>query len=188
MDIIDAIFLGSLFGFVLHRVGASNPQNIINMLRLTDLHLMKVILMGIAMSRAILYIGLTLGFFDPSHLSVKTSYWGVFIGGLILGAGWALAGYCPGTGVAALGDGRKDAIFFIIGGFVGAWLYMITYPVFKGTFLLDKILGGKVTLAQTPRESYAVLLDKIPGIIPALIVALVLGFIAWRLPGKTAEN
>lgn len=188
MEIISAICLGALFGFVLHRVGASNPQKIINMLRLIDLHLMKVILLGISLASAILFIGLTLGIFDPSHLSVKTSYWGVFIGGLILGAGWALAGYCPGTGVAALGEGRKDAIFFIIGGMVGAWLYMITYPVFKGTFLLDKILGGKVTLARTPRDSYAVLLDKIPGIIPALIVALVIGIIAWRLPVRNSGD
>ena len=90
--------------------------------------------------------------------------------------------------MAALGEGRKDAIFFIVGGLVGAWLYMITYSTFKGTFLLDKILGGKVTLAQTPRESYAVLLDKIPGIVPALIVALVLGVIAWCLPGKTSSD
>ncbi len=188
MEIISAICLGALFGFVLHRVGASNPQNIINMLRLTDLHLIRAILLGIALASAILFIGLTLGFFDPSHLSVKTSYWGVIIGGVILGVGWALAGYCPGTGVAALGEGRKDAIFFIAGGLVGAWLYMVTYSAFKGMFLLDNILGGKVTLAQTPKESYAVLLDKIPGIIPALIVALVLGVIAWRLPGKTSAD
>ena len=188
MEIISALCLGALFGFVLHRVGASNPQKVINMLRLTDLHLMKVILLGIALASAILFVGLTLGIFDPARLSVKTSYWGVIIGGLLLGAGWAVSGYCPGTGVAALGEGRKDAIFFIAGGLVGAWLYMITYSAFKGTFLLDKILGGKVTLAQTPRESYAVLLDKIPGIIPALIVALVLGIIAWRLPGKIASD
>jgi hypothetical protein len=158
------------------------------MLRLADFHLMRVILFGIALSSAILFTGLTLGVFDPSHLSVKTSYWGVIIGGVILGVGWALAGYCPGTGVAALGEGRKDAIFFIAGGLVGAWLYMITYSAFKGTFLLDKILGGNVTLAQTPRESYAVLLDSIPGIVPALIIAVVLGIIAWALPGKTTTD
>ena len=80
MEIISALCLGALFGFVLHRVGASNPQKVINMLRLTDLHLMKVILLGIALASAILFVGLTLVIFDPARLSVKTSYWGVIIG------------------------------------------------------------------------------------------------------------
>ncbi len=184
MNILLAIILGSLFGFVLHRVGATNPQNIINMLRLTDLHLMKVILFAIAFASAFLFIGLAIGAIDPSHLSVKTSYWGVIVGGVILGIGWALAGYCPGTGVAAVGDGRKDAVFFVFGGLFGAYLYMVVYLKFKGTFLLENILGGKVALAVTPNESYKALLEGIPGIVVALIVALALGLVAWRLPSK----
>jgi uncharacterized protein len=186
MDIILAIILGSLFGFTLHRIGASNPQNIINMLRLTDVHLMKVILFAIAISSALLFVGLTMGVVDASHLSVKTSYWGVLIGGVILGIGWALAGYCPGTGVAALGDGRKDAVFFIFGGLCGAFLYMLLYSTLKGTAVLEKILGGKVTLAATPNESFDAIITGIPGVVIALIVAISLGIIAWKLPEKSS--
>jgi hypothetical protein len=47
MDIVLAIILGIFFGFALQRVGATNPQNIINMLRLKDLHLMKAIFFAI---------------------------------------------------------------------------------------------------------------------------------------------
>jgi hypothetical protein len=186
MDIILAIILGSLFGFALHRVGATNPQIIINMLRLTDLHLMKVILFAISISSTLLFAGLAIGAIDPSHLSVKTSYWGVIIGGAILGIGWALAGYCPGTGVAALGDGRKDAIFFVVGGLFGAYLYMVIYSKLKGLALLEKILGGKVTLAATPHESFGAIITGIPGVVVALIVALALGVIAWKLPSKSS--
>ena len=99
MEIILAILLGTLFGFVLHRVGASNPENIINMLRLKDLHLMKAILLAIGVASSILFVGLATGFINPSHISIKASYWGVLVGGMILGTGWAIAGYCPGTGV-----------------------------------------------------------------------------------------
>jgi hypothetical protein len=188
MDLALAVILGTLFGFALHRVGASNPQNIINMLRLRDFHLMRVILLAIALASSLLFIGLASGVIDSSHLSVKTSYWGVIVGGVILGAGWAVSGYCPGTGVAALGDGRKDAIFFVIGGLVGAYGYMLIYPILKGTFLLEKILGGKVTLAKTPNESYKALLESLPGIAVALVVAVVLAVIAWRLPGKSRSQ
>lgn len=46
------------------------------------------------------------------HLCVKSSYFGVIIGGVIMGIGFAVAGYCPGTGLTALADGRKHALFF----------------------------------------------------------------------------
>ncbi len=186
MDIILAIILGSLFGFALHRIGGTNPQIIINMLRLTDLHLIKVILFAIAISSALLFTGLAIGLINPAHLSVKTSYWGVLAGGVIFGIGWALAGYCPGTGVAAIGDGRKDAIFFAVGGLCGAYIYMLVYSKFKGSVLLEKILGGKVTLAATPNESFGAILTGIPGVVVALIVALGLGVIAWKLPSKSS--
>ena len=181
MEIILAILLGTLFGFVLHRVGASNPENIINMLRLKDLHLMKAILLAIGVASSILFVGLAAGFINPSHISIKASYWGVLVGGIILGAGWAVAGYCPGTGVVALGDGRKDAIPFIAGGLVGAFIYMIIYGSLKGTFLLEKIAGGKTTLAMTPTK-YEALITSIPGIVVALGISLLFIVIAFALP------
>ena len=184
MDILLAIVLGVAFGFVIHRIGASNPHNIINMLRLTDLHLMKTILFGIAIASALLFIGLAAGVIEPSHLDVKTSYWGVLIGGIIMGVAWPFAGYCPSTSTAALGEGRKDAIFFALGGLVGAYLYMLAYAHLQGTFLLKKILGGNVTLALTPDPSYPALIDGIPGVIPALIVAIAIGLVAWKLPDR----
>ncbi|MEX0999224.1 MAG: DUF6691 family protein [Thermodesulfobacteriota bacterium] len=185
MQIILAIILGTLFGFVLHRVGASNPQRIIDMLRLKDFHLMKAILFGIAVASALLFIGMATGIIEPSHLSVKTSYWGVIIGGLVLGLGWAIAAYCPGTGVAALGGGRKDAIFFVLGGFAGALIYMLIYTNAKTTGLLEEILGGKSTLALT-ETSYPALIENIPGIAVALGIAVLFGIIAWVLPRSTS--
>jgi hypothetical protein len=59
------------------------------------------------------------------NLSVKSSYIGVIVGGALLGLGFAVAGYCPGTGLTALADGREDALFFIGGGFLGALIYTL---------------------------------------------------------------
>lgn len=183
MQIILAIVLGILFGFVLHRVGASNPQRIVDMLRLKDFHLMKAILFGIAVASALLFLGMAAGIINPSHLSVKTSYWGVIVGGLILGLGWAIAAYCPGTGVAALGDGRKDAIFFVSGGLFGALIYMFVYADIKSTGLLFDIIGGKSTLALT-ETSYPALINNIPGTVVAVAIAIFFGIIALALPNR----
>ena len=83
MSILLAVIIGAFFGFVLHRVGATNPQIIINMLRLRDFHLMKVILFAIGISSALLFAGMSIGLVSPENLSVKSSYWGVLIGGII---------------------------------------------------------------------------------------------------------
>ncbi|MEZ5740961.1 MAG: hypothetical protein R3E68_16940 [Burkholderiaceae bacterium] len=96
--ILLALLIGGAFGFVLDRVGATNPNAIIGMLRLGRLHLMKTILLGIGVSSIVMFGGLIAGLIDPSHLSVKAAYPGVVIGGALLGVGFAVAGYCPGTG------------------------------------------------------------------------------------------
>ena len=63
-------------------------------------------------------------------------------GGLLFGVGWALAGYCPGTALGALGEGRWSALFVIAGMLVGAALFAEAYPTLKATVLAWKDWGG----------------------------------------------
>ncbi|WP_022665394.1 DUF6691 family protein [Desulfospira joergensenii] len=184
MTIVLAIILGIFFGFALQRVGATNPQNIINMLRLKDLHLMKAIFFAIGLSSTLLFLLMTMGLIDAGHLSVKSSYIGVIVGGAILGLGFALAGYCPGTGLTALADGRKDALFFVGGGLLGALIYTLVYGSIQGTWLFDKIAGGKVMLA-TGSDKFQALLPMIPGAFLAAGIGILFMLIAWKLPDKT---
>ena len=183
MNIVLAIILGIFFGFALQRVGANNPQNIINMLRLKDLHLMKAIFFAIGMSSSLLFLLMAFGVIDSGHLSVKSSYVGVIVGGALLGIGFAIAGYCPGTSLTAVADGRKDALFFIGGGLLGALLYTMVYGSIKETWLFDKIAGGKVMLA-TGSEKFEPLLPMIPGTLLAASIGVVFMLIAWKLPEK----
>lgn len=181
--IMLAIVIGAAFGFVLDRVGATNPDYIIGMLRLSRLHLMKTILLAIGVSSILMFGGLSLGLIDPGHLDVKTAYAGVFVGGILLGIGFAVAGYCPGTGLAAMATGRKDALFFILGGLLGAGAYMGTYGGVKATGMLDDILGGKTTLGQVAGTDYPALF-AVNGTLIGIVMGIVLVAIAFALPSR----
>jgi len=182
-SILLAIVIGVAFGAVLDRIGATNPNFIGKMLNLTNLHLMKTILLAIGTGSVLMFAGQMVGVIDVGHMSVKTAYVGVFIGGLLLGGGWALSGYCPGTGVCAIASGRKDALFFGAGGLLGAAAYMATYPFWSDSGLLSGILGGKVTLGTIPDSGYEGL-TNIPGDILGIVLGAVFILVAIVLPEK----
>jgi len=180
-SIILAIVIGAAFGALLDRIGATNPNWIGGMLTLRRLHLMKTILLAIGVGSILMFGGQMLGLVEVGHMSVKAAYIGVFIGGLMLGAGWAASGYCPGTGVCAAATGRKDALFFIAGGLLGAAAYMVTYPFWKASGLLDDLAGGKVTLGTVPGSPYAGLM-AISGDVLGIVIGAVFVLVAFVLP------
>ncbi len=187
-EIILALAIGAAFGFALDRIGATNPGYIIRMLNLSNLHLMKTILLGIGVASVLTFSGLLSGLVDPSHLSVKTAYLGVIIGGALLGVGFAIAGYCPGTGLTAAATGRIDAVYFAIGGLVGAFAYMLTYPAVKATGILDAIAGGNSTLAPIAGTKYPALLTSLPGEWLGLALGIALILIAALLPDRLVRG
>jgi hypothetical protein len=182
--LILAIVIGGAFGFVLDRIGATNPNFIIGMLRLSNLHLMKTIFLAIGTASVLLYLGLMLGLVDPGHLDVKGAYIGVFIGGLLLGLGFAIAGYCPGTGLASAATGRWDGVTFALGGLVGAGAYVATYAWVKSTGVLDPILGGEATLGPIAGTKYPAMVEGIPGEWLGLVLGVLFIVVAAALPGR----
>jgi len=186
MDIILAIILGLSFGIALDKAQASNPQKIIGMLRLKDFHLMKVILFAIGFSSLLLFVFLSFNVIDAGHLNVKSSFIGVIIGGGILGIGFAISGYCPGTGVVAAGRGRKDALVFILGGLIGAFVYMLIFGFIKDSALFNTIAGGAFSLAETNPEKYLSLAGNLPALVIAGPIAIVFMLIPFLLPDKKA--
>ena len=67
------------------------------------------------------------------------------LGGLIFGIGWGIVGYCPATAMGALGEGRYDSLFGLLGMILGAGIYAEVYPLMKATVLTWGDFG-KITL------------------------------------------
>lgn len=117
---------GLLFGFILSRAGATDYDAIAKMFLLEDLHLMGVIGVAILVAgpslRLVAWLRQRLGY-TALRIQPKAMKPGQVVGGLIFGAGWALTGTCPGTGLAQLGEGKWMALFTVGGIFLGTWLY-----------------------------------------------------------------
>ena len=109
---------------------------------------------------------------------------------IILGIafGFAIVGYCPGTSIVAAGRGRKDAIFFILGGLLGAFFYMLIFGLLNDTALFNPIAGGTVSIAQTTNPKFPALLSNLPAIVIAGTVAVCFMAVAFLLPNKTEPD
>lgn len=118
--LVWGLLAGIAFGYILQRVGATEYDNILKMLRLQDLRIAQFMFFSIAVS----LIGIfTLNALGIGIITVLEFHPGVIIGGLIFGVGFALAGYCPGTIFGALAEGKKDALFVFAGALVGTLSY-----------------------------------------------------------------
>ncbi|MBX3133334.1 MAG: YeeE/YedE family protein [Gemmatimonadaceae bacterium] len=123
------LLVGIAMGVLIQRVRASSPAVILQNLRLENIGVIKFMATTIAVGMIVVY---TLNLFIPNllHFEIRPTYLvGVFLGGLIFGVGFGLGGYCPGTCVVGIGEGRRDAWFALLGGIVGALVFTLVYTV-----------------------------------------------------------
>lgn len=142
---------GLVFGFLLQKGGVTRYNVIVNQFRFKDFTVLKTMLTAIVVGAIGIYAMLQFGMIKG--LQVKAAELAMNgVGGLIFGVGMVLLGYCPGTALAAVGQGSRDAIVGIVGALVGAAVYAETYP------LLAKSLQpignlGKITFADAAHAS-----------------------------------
>jgi hypothetical protein len=121
---------GILFGFLLHKGGATKYDVILGQLLLTDFTIVQIMLSAIATGMIGIYFMKSQGWIK---LSIKSGSVGMnVIGALIFGIGFAVLGYCPGTIAGAIGNGYLDAIVGGLAGIIlGTWIFAVVYPKLK---------------------------------------------------------
>jgi uncharacterized membrane protein YedE/YeeE len=143
--LIAGLGTGILFGFLLQKGRVLRYDKQLGALRLQDMTIVKFMLSNIMVAMVGMYLLSDLG---VVKLSIRSLNLGAnIIGGLLFGMGWGLLGYCPGTSLGALGEGRWDALWGIAGMLVGAGLYAEAYPFLKTT-VLSWGVWGRLTLPQ----------------------------------------
>jgi uncharacterized membrane protein YedE/YeeE len=139
------LLTGFLFGLFLQKGHVTKYPVIVGQFLLRDFTVLKTMLTAIVVGGVGVY---TLRALGAATLHVKPAQLAaVAIGGVIFGAGMVLLGYCPGTGVAAAAEGRRDAQFGVAGMLCGALVFAEAYPAFSKTVMTWFDLGP-VTLPE----------------------------------------
>jgi uncharacterized membrane protein YedE/YeeE len=143
--LIYGLITGVFFGFFLQKARVLRYDKQIGALRLMDMTIVKFMLSSVLVGMVGVYLLQDLGL---AKLSVKpTVLGGNILGGLVFGVGWGMLGYCPGTAAGALGEGRWDAVWGILGMLLGAAIFAEAYPGLKKTVLTWGDFG-KITIPQ----------------------------------------
>ena len=131
--IISGLLMGVIFGFALEKSRVFEPGVIVGQMQLRNFIMLKVFLAAVATGALVLAF---LNGFGLVKLQPKpTLYAADIVGGLILGAGISLAGACPGTTLAQIGVGYRDAIFTLVGGLFGAVAFTYAEPWLSKTLI-----------------------------------------------------
>ncbi|MCL6260921.1 YeeE/YedE family protein [Aquiflexum sp. TKW24L] len=134
---------GIIFGFLLHKGGATKYDVIVGQLLLTDFTVIKIMLSAVVTGMIGIYFMKSMGWIK---LSIKSGSVGMnVIGATIFGVGFAVLGYCPGTIAGAMGNGYLDAIVGGVAGIIlGTWIFAVLYPKIKDG-ILKKGDFGEIT-------------------------------------------
>jgi hypothetical protein len=126
VGIVSGLLMGVVFGFALEKSRVFEPGMIVGQMQLRNWIMLKIFLGAVATGAVVLAI---LNGFGVTKLQPKAALYAAdIVGGLILGSGIALAGACPGTTLAQIGAGYRDAIFTLLGGLAGAVAFSYAQP------------------------------------------------------------
>lgn len=166
--ILIGLAMGAIFGMALEKGRVCEGGVIVCQMQMSRHAMLKMFLSAVATGLIVLSILVGFGY---AKLSPKATLFAAdVVGGAILGVGIVIAGACPGTVLAQIGTGYKDAIFTFIGGLFGALAF---------TYMEPNILKPVLTTGSYGRLT----LDQLMGVpFPALALsfaAIIIGFLVW---------
>ena len=153
------LLVGLAFGATLETAGFGNSKKLAAQFFFKDMTVFKVMFTAIIVAGTLIFLSTAIGLLDYNLVWVPPTYlWPGIVGGLIMGVGFIVGGFCPGTSLVAMATGKIDGVFFVMGVLAGIFLFGETVNSFDiffnssymGRFTLPELFGldyGTVLLA-----------------------------------------
>jgi uncharacterized membrane protein YedE/YeeE len=174
-----AVVLGTGFGFVLERSGFGRAQVLVAQFYGTDMRVYRTMFTAVVTAGLGTTLLAALGILDLRAVTINypTFLWPMIVGGLVVGAGFVVSGYCPGTSVVAAASGKLDGLLTVVGVVLGTLAYAELQPALGefhdsgklgSVFLYDLLHVPPVVMAALVAV-VAVLTFKGAGLIEAMV-------------------
>lgn len=161
--------IGFFFGFVLEMSGFGNSQKLAAQFCFRDLTVLKVMFGAIVTAMVLLFLSSAIGILDYNLVYAPETYLGPgLLGGLIMGVGFIVGGFCPGTSVVSAATLKIDGLLFLLGAFFGVFAFGETVESFDGFW--HSGCFGRLTLMDV---------FGLPTGVVVLLVALMALFMFW---------
>lgn len=182
------LLTGIIFGFLLQKGRVAKYHVIVGQFLLKDWTVVKIMGTAVIVGAIGVYGLLAAG---AVSLHVKPMLiGGVLVGAVCFGLGMVVLGYCPGTTVAACGEGRRDAMVGVLGMLCGAGIFVALFPVLQPVI---KALGdyGEITLPEALGVSPWLVIGAL--VVAALLAAMLFGRgryrgTGWSLPHQEGRK
>jgi hypothetical protein len=144
---VVAFLIGIGFGFFLERAGFGSARKLVSQFYLDDMAVFKVMFTAVVTAM----LGVTylawFGWLDLSLVYLVPTYWvAQVVGGLLVGVGFVVSGYCPGTSIVAAAPGKLDGLVVVLGFAAGTLGFALGFPLLKGLYTAGSL--GARTLPQ----------------------------------------
>lgn len=169
-DLTAATFIGVAFGFVLERSGFGDSRILAAQFYLHNMRVLKVMFTAIVTAMLLIFLSSAAGLLNYEALWVPpTHLWPGLVGGFLLGVGFIVGGFCPGTSMVATATLKLDGLIFVLGLMAGMAVFNAVAPDFL-MFWQRSGDYGRVTLMDT--------LGTSSGVVAVLVVLMAVGAFA----------
>jgi hypothetical protein len=151
---VIALLIGLAFGYILEASGFSSSRKLVGVFYGYDFVVIRVFITAVSVSMiSLLYLDY-LGFLDFSQLYVLPTYLPAqIVGGVIMGLGFIMGGFCPGTSLTAFAIGKIDGIVFTAGIWIGILIFSESFPLFED-FYSSGFMGNITLMDQFGLDPY----------------------------------
>jgi hypothetical protein len=180
-DFVIALLLGIAFGFILEASGFSSSRNITGVFYGYNFVVLRVFFTAVVVAMIGLQYFDYFGWIDINQVYILPTYMGpMIVGSIIMGVGFILGGFCPGTSYTAIAIGKIDAMVFTAGLFIGIFLFSEFFPLFEQFYTSGDM--GQITIG----EFFGIANTLFTAIF--VVIAVVAFYVTWLIEIRVRKN